>query len=95
MVYCDDCLFFSANESNIDALLEELKVKCKLDLNVENDVAGFLGVHIDRRNDGTIELTQKGLIERTIATLGLAITSNSAQTPAEKTALGSDPNGEP
>jgi hypothetical protein len=37
-----------------------------MDLEEENDVAGFLGVHIDRRPEGTIRLTQKGLIKRII-----------------------------
>jgi hypothetical protein len=33
-----------------------------MELKEEDDVAGFLGVHIDCRPDGTIHLTQKGLI---------------------------------
>ena len=57
IVWVDDCLFFSPKEDFIDQLLNNLKEKCQLDLNVEDDVAGFLGVNLDRKEDGTIELT--------------------------------------
>ena len=93
IVYVDDCCFYSPKEEYIDRLLEDLKVKCGLDLNVENDVAGFLGVHIDRKEDGKLELTQKGLIERIIKALGLDNTSNKASTPAESRALSADVEG--
>jgi hypothetical protein len=95
LVWVDDCLFFSPKEEFIDKLLEELQTKCSLDLNVEDDVAGFLGVNIDRREDGNIELTQKGLTKRVIEALGLEMTSTSALTPAESRALGADLEGSP
>ena len=38
----------------------------------EDSVAGFLGVHIDRREDGSILLSQKGLTERIIEALNLS-----------------------
>ena len=93
LVWVDDCLFFSPKEEYIDKLLKDLKEKCSLDLNVEDDVAGFLGVNIDRREDGSIELTQSGLTQRIITALGLESTSNTAATPSETKALGSDPEG--
>jgi hypothetical protein len=34
-----------------------------MDLEVESDVAGFLGVLISKKPDGTIHLTQTGLIQ--------------------------------
>ena len=95
IVWVDDCIFFSPKEKYIDRLLHDLKHKCELDLNVEDDVAGFLGVHIARQEDGKIELTQKGLTERVIAALGLESTSNIAATPAETRALGADLEGAP
>ena len=58
-------------------------------------MAGFLGVHMDKQEDGKIELTQKGLIQRVIVALGLESTSNAASTPAETKALGADLNGAP
>jgi hypothetical protein len=36
-----------------------------MELEVEDSVAGFLGVHIERNNiDNTIKLTQQGLAKR-------------------------------
>jgi len=40
-------------------------------LEKEEDVAGFLGVQITRHDDGTIEMTQIGLIKKIISALGL------------------------
>jgi hypothetical protein len=45
--------------------------KLQIQFREEEDVAGFLGVHIDRRDDGTIHLTQKGLAERIVSALHL------------------------
>jgi len=57
LVYLDDMLFYSANETDIDFLLEKLR-QLKMNLKVEDDVFGSLG-------DGNrIELTQTGLIKR-------------------------------
>ncbi len=57
-------------------------MKAGMELEVEEDVAGFLGVHIDRRKDGTIHLTQRGLIDRLIKTLNIGDLP-SKRTPAE------------
>ena len=75
--------------------MEDLRVKCGLDLNVESDIAGFLGVHIDRKQDDKIELAQKGLSERIITALGQVSTSNAASTAAESRALSADEDGAP
>ena len=76
--YVDDCLFFAPEESDIDAVIDGIK-KCNMDLQVEDSVAGFLGVHIDRKmvtnDDGTEEekvtLLQTGLTDHIISALGL------------------------
>ena len=52
--YVDDCCFYSTKKEYIDRLLDDLK-KCGLDLNVENDMARYLGVHIDKRDDRKLE----------------------------------------
>ena len=61
----------------------------------EEDVAGFLGVHIDRKEDGTIHLTQRGLAERIVTALHL---DHSDIKPVESPAtnyLAIDEHGEP
>ena len=95
VVYVDDCCFYSPREEYIDKLLDDLRNKCGLDLNVENDMAGYLGVYIEKREDNKLELTQRGLTERILKALGLESSSNRAATPAEKRALGADTDGPP
>jgi hypothetical protein len=42
-----------------------------MELKEVDDVASFLGVHIDHPSGGTIHLTQKGLIDRFIKALNI------------------------
>ena len=49
LVYVDDCLFFAQDERDIDEVLNDLKSPNDEShqsflLNVESDVAGFLGI---------------------------------------------------
>ena len=96
LVYVDDCLFFGKNMKSIDKEIEYLKQAkpTKLYLEEENNVAGFLGILLQRKDDGTLELLQEGLIKRIIAALGLE-DSMPKETPANKEPLGKDENGAP
>lgn len=67
LTYVDDTLWFSPKQEYIDEALQKLKDN-GMDLEKEDDVAGFLGVHIERRG-GEVELTQKGLTGRVIDAL--------------------------
>ena len=94
LVYVDDCLFFAEDVKHIDKeiqLLREPKPNV-LDLSEESDVAGFLGILIEKTPEG-IELKQTGLIKRIVISLGLE-DSTPKSTPAEKIALGKDENGQ-
>ena len=65
-----------------------------LEIEPEQDMAGFLGVLIDKNNEkGTYTLTQTGLIERIITNLNLE-GANLKQTPAEFGTLPANKNGE-
>ena len=92
LVYVDDTLFYAKDQADIDAVINDLR-KCEMDLEEEDDVAGFLGIHINRKNDGTIELTQTGLIDRIVSALNLEDRSPK-ETPAEFGALPKDIGGE-
>lgn len=92
LVYVDDTLLFSPKQEYIDEVLEQLKEN-EMDLEIESDVAGFLGVNIDYRADGTIEMTQKGLIKRIVKALDVEHLPIKL-TPAEYGCLGSDPDGD-
>ena len=73
-------------------MLEKLRNE-ELSLSKEDDVAGFLGVDINRTNEGTIELKQTGLIDSIITAMGMD-DSNPKETPAEGV-LPKDPTGDP
>jgi Reverse transcriptase (RNA-dependent DNA polymerase) len=93
LCYVDDCLFFSKDEANIDAVIASLQQEepTKLDLNIEDDVAGFLGILMECQEDGSIELKQAGLIDRILAIMGLE-DSKEKSTPADAKPIGKDEN---
>ena len=94
IVYVDDTLLFSPRAEYIDEVLTQLKEE-ELDLEEEDDVAGFLGVNVQRDDaNGQIHMTQTGLIDRIIDALGCD-TLPGKRTPAEYGALGSDKDGDP
>jgi Reverse transcriptase (RNA-dependent DNA polymerase) len=71
LVYVDDTPFYSPQESWIDKVIQQLK-DTGMDLAVEGEVAGFLGVHITRdTSNNSIYLTQPGLINRIINAVGV------------------------
>ena len=80
--------------SHIDAVLDKLVNVEKMALEVEDDVAGFLGVHIERNDaTGEITLTQSGLSERIIEALGVTDLP-AVSTPAD-VVTGQDEDGDP
>jgi hypothetical protein len=91
LTYVDDTLFFSPKQEYIDEAMDKLRQQ-GMDLEKENDVAGYLGVHIETRGD-EIKLTQKGLARRIIEATGAHLLKN-ANTPASEP-LPMDENGDP
>jgi hypothetical protein len=89
LCYVDDCLFFSKNEADIDEVIESLQrpEPTKFDLTIEDDVAGFLGILMHKREDGSIELQQTGLIDRILKVMGLT-DARERSTPADVKSLG-------
>ena len=86
--FVDDILFWSRDEQDITDVALKLR-ELGVDLEQEEDAAGFLGVTLDRDEDtGEIEMKQVGLIDRIIEALGLDDGSvNVKYTPAESTPL--------
>ena len=94
LVYVDDTLLFSPKKEWIDEVINKLRAE-DVDLEEEDDVAGFLGVHIERNaRDQTIKLTQKGLTQRIIDALGVEKRPR-ALTPALRQPLVADKDGIP
>lgn len=93
LVYVDDTLFFSPKEEYIDEVISNLRAQ-GMDLEVEGDVGGFLGVHIERnKEDNTIILTQSGLAKRIIEALDIEDLPPK-HTPASAIPLVKDEDGE-
>ena len=92
--YVDDLLFWAKDEKDIHNLAMQLR-DLGVDLEQEDDAAGFLGVCLERV-EGTklLKMKQTSLIDRVIETLGLDVgTVNGKATPAERTPLVKDENG--
>ena len=92
IVYVDDTLFFAHDDKNIDEVLMFLRNE-EMELEADDEVAGFLGVHIDRKKDGRITLTQAGLIDRIIKGMNLG-DAYGKETPAAFGTLPKDLDGE-
>ena len=94
LVYVDDTLLFARDMKDINAVLHKLVHEQGMALEIEDDVAGFLGVHIQRDPvTKEIELTQVGLIDRIIAALHVDKLPE-VSTPAV-TVIGKDEDGDP
>ena len=94
LAYVDDCIYMGSDKDLINKHIANLKDKgYTLTTEEDGDMFGFLG--IDVKQSGTsIELTQKGLIQKAINYVGLA-DGNSKPTPAAANPLGADKHGEP
>jgi hypothetical protein len=98
IVYVDDILFFSKDDSEIDKIIGNL-VSRNVQIRREGSAEGFLGVAVDRVTNGQthqIKMTQAGLAKRIVEALGLcSVNSTPISTPAEASPLPKDLNGAP
>jgi len=70
VVYTDDCLIFGPNATQVDNIITSLKSTFLL--KDEGEIRDFLGIRVNRNLDnGTISLTQPGLIDSVLTDLGL------------------------
>ena len=96
VVYVDDVLMFSKDESNFDKLIDSLK-RSGVAIRKEGSAEGFLGVDLVREETPSgpvITLLQKGLTKRVIEALGLSSRMSTAlDTPAEAAPLPKDAGG--
>ena len=94
LVYVDDTLLYAKNEEDIDEVIRQLQDERKMALEVEDDVAGFLGVDIKKDPEtGYIKLKQVGLKRKIIQALKID-NLPAVYTPADQV-LGKDEDGDP
>jgi len=94
LIYVDDALLVYKDHSAVDDLTNRMRDANML-FEEESDVAGYLGVLIDRSKDGSITMRQSGLANRIIEALHLDSKScTSVETPCQSY-LPIDDDGEP
>jgi hypothetical protein len=81
VLYTDDSILTGPDKKEIDQVVEAIK-KAKLKITVEGEVTDFLGVKIDRREDGSIKFSQPHLIDKILKALRLGPNTKTASTPA-------------
>ena len=92
VLYVDDAGIGAKDPADIDKLIAQLR-KLGFELKKEGNFNEFLGINFDKRKDGSIELTQTGLIDKILEAAGMT-DCNPNRVPATGP-LGSDPEGEP
>jgi hypothetical protein len=92
VIYVDDCGVAAAKPEDIHRLVTDLQ-QLGFELTQEGDFSEFLGINLERRSDGSIYLSQKGLIRKILKATQLEDCKHNIL-PASSP-LGSDPNGPP
>jgi len=97
IVYVDDVLIFSKKNVWIDIFLKSLfDGDEKFELTDEGDIDKYLGVDVNKVDDGVFELRQPFLIKRIIDELNLSLVdSQKRPTPVAKPLLHKDLQGKP
>ena len=67
ILHADDAGMAAPNEESIDKLVKEFQDK-GFDPEMEGDFTKHLGIRTEHRDDGSMCMTQKGLIKKIIAT---------------------------
>ena len=94
VLYVDDLGIAYNDKKDLDHLFSVLEKK-GLDFTREGSFTAFLGIKFEKNaTDGTLTLTQKGLIQKIVEATGMS-DSNYNWTPANQVALGIDPEGSP
>lgn len=87
VLYTDDSILAGPDEVEVDKVIDDIK-RVGLDITVEGDLQDFLGVNIEKKEDGTIHLTQPHLIDQILEDLRLTrenVTTRS--TPARSSTI--------
>jgi hypothetical protein len=68
VLYTDDSILAGPDKSEIDQVIEDIKA-AELNITVEGDLQDFLGVNIERKENGVINFTQPHLIDQILKDL--------------------------
>ena len=70
LLYTDDSILAGPDQDEISTIITEIQAT-GLNITIEGDLQDFLGINIDRKEDGTIHLTQPHLIDQILEALRL------------------------
>ena len=88
LVYIDDCIVFGPTDNSIEQVGTDLRASSRqFTVDDQGDVGDFLGIQVQKQEDGLILLTQPQLIDSIIKDLHLQSDSNSKKTPSVTTSL--------
>ena len=82
LCYVDDSIIIAPNAKDADQVIKQLE-ELNYDVSDEGDVDDYLGVKIERQQDGTIQLTQPQLINQILKDLSLHEMSSPKTSPAK------------
>jgi hypothetical protein len=71
VLFTDDSILAGPSKNEIDHVIQKMR-NVKLNLTIEGTLTDFLGVNIDRRDDGTIHMSQPRLIDQVIEDLRMS-----------------------
>ena len=86
LIYIDNCIIMSANDTAIDNVLRDLREQ-GFSIDDQGDVSDFLGIKITRCPDGAIKLAQPQLIDSIIVDLHLQHNTRTCNTPTLSTSI--------
>jgi len=87
VLYTDDSILVGPDNNELDAIVNDMK-RIGLKLTIEGSIDDFLGVNIERRDDGTFNLTQPHLIDTILKEMRLHSDNVSVKTtPAAVSAI--------
>jgi Reverse transcriptase (RNA-dependent DNA polymerase) len=93
LVYVDDGILVSPVDKHVDDELELLKGK--FNISIEGTLSDYVGINIERRDDGTIHMTQPQLIQSVLKQLNFTNGTKGAVTPAFSTTILNNGQGKP
>jgi hypothetical protein len=70
ILYTDNSILAGPDEKEIETIIKEMK-QAKLNITIKGELQDFLGVNIERKEDGSIHLTQPHLIDQILKDLRL------------------------
>ncbi|GAX15565.1 hypothetical protein FisN_3Hu032 [Fistulifera solaris] len=85
VLYTDDSILAGPDKTEIANTIKEMQAI--LDMTVEGDLSDFLGVNIERKESGEIEMTQPHLIQQVLDELRLPLGAKTKETPARSSVI--------